>query len=479
MSRKLAVTLLILAVLVLASIPALVLPESVSAAVWQTQVVDSGLDMRFPSMVLDSSGYPRISYYHFGAGALKYAVYNGSTWQTQTIASSGNMGRGNSLALDGVGNPHISCVRNQDQSLWHIYWDGLAWHQEMVYLSGAVAPGTSLAFNHLGYPCISFSNGNNGLKYAHWNGSSWQIDTIYNGYVGWFTSLAFDPSGDPHISFYSFSGELMYASWNGSVWSSETVDYALPGGGTGEFNSLALDSSGNPHIAYSCSGCPEGGLNYAYRDNLGWHTEVVDSTPNCVSSGGGPALSLRLDSLGNPRISYGMRPSYAEASILRYAYLDGSSWHTETVGSGDENSLALDSSGTPHVSYYQGYASTTKSLMYATRMEPIPATIDLDPNTINLKSKGNYVTDYIELPEGYDAKEIDISSVRLNGTVPALAKPTAIGDYDKDGKPDLMVKFDRAAVQQILAVGDQVEVTISGKVLGIDFEGSDIVKVIG
>jgi hypothetical protein len=60
-----------------------------------------------------------------------------------------------------------------------------------------------------------------------------------------------------------------------------------------------------------------------------------------------------------------------------------------------------------------------------------------------------------------------------------LAKPTAIGDYDKDGISDLMVKFDRGAVQKILSVGDQVEVTISGKVAGIAFEGTDTIRVIG
>jgi hypothetical protein len=115
---------------------------------------------------------------------------------------------------------------------------------------------------------------------------------------------------------------------------------------------------------------------------------------------------------------------------------------------------------------------------YLTIVERLPATVDFDPDTLNLKSKGNYVTVYIELPRGYLVTQIDISSIRLNGTVPALAKPKAIGDYDKDGIPDLMVKFDRAAVQKILAPGNQVEITIMGKVAGVDFEGGDTIRVI-
>ena len=108
------------------------------------------------------------------------------------------------------------------------------------------------------------------------------------------------------------------------------------------------------------------------------------------------------------------------------------------------------------------------------------ATIDFKPDTLNLKSKGSVVTVYIyiELPPGYDVSQIDISSIRLNGTITALAEPTEISDYDGNSIPDLMVKFDRAAVQSVLAVGEQVQITITGEVGGIAFEGRDTIRVI-
>ena len=108
----------------------------------------------------------------------------------------------------------------------------------------------------------------------------------------------------------------------------------------------------------------------------------------------------------------------------------------------------------------------------------VPATIDFDPNTLNLKSKGKFVTTYIELPTGCDVGEIDITTIELNGAVTALAKPTEVGDHDEDGIPDLMVKFDGAAVQGMLDVGDDVEITVTGVVDGIDFEGSDYIRVL-
>jgi squalene-hopene/tetraprenyl-beta-curcumene cyclase len=112
-----------------------------------------------------------------------------------------------------------------------------------------------------------------------------------------------------------------------------------------------------------------------------------------------------------------------------------------------------------------------------------PATVKIEPETLNLKSKGKWVTAYIELPEGYNVSDINISSILLNGTIPVdVNAPTAIGDYDGDGVPDLMVKFNRTAVcQLILSKGvmvGNVTLTVSGKLAnGIGFEGCDTIRV--
>jgi hypothetical protein len=39
--------------------------------------------------------------------------------------------------------------------------------------------------------------------------------------------------------------------------------------------------------------------------------------------------------------------------------------------------------------------------------------IDIDPDTLNLKSKIKWVTAYIELPGGYDVADIDVGTVKL------------------------------------------------------------------
>ncbi|NIN93253.1 DUF1565 domain-containing protein [bacterium] len=109
----------------------------------------------------------------------------------------------------------------------------------------------------------------------------------------------------------------------------------------------------------------------------------------------------------------------------------------------------------------------------------IEATIDIDPDTLNLGSKGTWVTAYIELPAGYNVADIDVSTLLLNDSVRAESKPSSIGDEDNDGIVDLMAKFDRAAVEDLLEVGENVEITVSGSLSnGTQIEGIDIIRVI-
>jgi hypothetical protein len=112
----------------------------------------------------------------------------------------------------------------------------------------------------------------------------------------------------------------------------------------------------------------------------------------------------------------------------------------------------------------------------------VVATIDIDPDTLNIKSKGNWITCYIELPEGYDGNQIDVNTVILSveGATPIAAElsPTEVGDYDNDTIPDLMVKLDRGAVQSVAGEGS-VEMTVGGSLTdGTTFEGTDTVFII-
>jgi len=109
---------------------------------------------------------------------------------------------------------------------------------------------------------------------------------------------------------------------------------------------------------------------------------------------------------------------------------------------------------------------------------PTPVSFDLNPNTLNLRSLGRWVTATLEPEPLASPADIDIASIRLNGTVPVDASaPTSIGDADHDGRPDLTVKFNRAAVGLAVAEGDAVPVTVSGKIGSGCFEATDRIRV--
>jgi len=108
----------------------------------------------------------------------------------------------------------------------------------------------------------------------------------------------------------------------------------------------------------------------------------------------------------------------------------------------------------------------------------IPATIDIDPDI--LKKKNKWITAYIELPSGYRVDDIDVNTVRLivgDENATAKTKPSKIGDHDKDGIPDRMVKFRRSDIQALKSAGEY-EAVVIGEVAGMSFQGSDTIRVI-
>lgn len=130
----------------------------------------------------------------------------------------------------------------------------------------------------------------------------------------------------------------------------------------------------------------------------------------------------------------------------------------------------------------------TANISYLARvLEPI--VIDIKPERLNshhgIMHHGEWITTYIELPEGYYVEDVDIDSVTLTKINDDLLDPplytvgsSAIGDYDDDGIPDLMVKFDRQELIPLLEVGD-AELTVAGELIdGTIFEGTDTIRVI-
>jgi parallel beta-helix repeat protein len=153
-----------------------------------------------------------------------------------------------------------------------------------------------------------------------------------------------------------------------------------------------------------------------------------------------------------------------------------------------ENSIYWENVKKSTLSYAMEY--TFKS--GASDKVTVLASYEFDPDTLNLRSVGQWATVYIELPLGYNVSEIDISTVsisqvngqKLTEALSAIAdskygfvKEPEFYDVDNDGVPELMVKFDRKFLA-LLSVG-QYTFTIIGKLRnGLEFKGLTSVRVI-
>jgi parallel beta-helix repeat protein len=109
---------------------------------------------------------------------------------------------------------------------------------------------------------------------------------------------------------------------------------------------------------------------------------------------------------------------------------------------------------------------------YGQFVQFVPAEVRIIPRTINLASKGNWITCYIWLPEEYDVSDIDPNSILFECEI-------EVESLQVDEEEQIAVaRFNRENVQTILNVGEQ-ELTISVHLMdGTAFEGRDVIKVI-
>ena len=110
----------------------------------------------------------------------------------------------------------------------------------------------------------------------------------------------------------------------------------------------------------------------------------------------------------------------------------------------------------------------------------IVSSFTITPSTLNRKSKGKYITAYIEFDEGVDLTEVNEGSVALlidgHTMLPAHPDDIKISDFDGNGIEDITVKFDRQEVIELVENGD-IELSISGSVGPLFFQESESLRV--
>jgi hypothetical protein len=434
------------------------------------------------STVLDSNNLPHVTYRNVETGEINYSKRDSNgNWHTETVVSADIGGGVPALALDTQDNPVI-CYYNQTTPtngwLSCAFYGISGWIYETVDPTHSAGLELSLTMDDQGRPHLAYSSGSE-TRYAWWNGNAWNISLMRDLTLGRPASLSIDldKNNTPYVAVigttYHEFGLWMYKQ-EGTKWVREFIDYTY---NPGVLYGMFLDESDLPHLVL---------LDYVrmfpvywFNDGNGWRLRYFDT--NVEAHYG----SFYLDARGIPHVAYPDHNDYD----LRYARLENGNWTIETVDSdgwvGLHPSIVTDSDDMPHISYID---LTERLIRYATKKKQVEATIDIDPDTLNLGSRGKWITCYIELPAEYDPREINASTILLMDSLSPELDPkygfvksegSYIVDHDGNGVFERMVKFNRQEVMQLLDSEGDAVLTVTGQLQdGTEFQGKDTIRIL-
>jgi hypothetical protein len=94
-----------------------------------------------------------------------------------------------------------------------------------------------------------------------------------------------------------------------------------------------------------------------------------------------------------------------------------------------------------------------------------PEDCEVSPGTLNAASHGRWINADVELPSLYDPADVVLSTVLMQGTIPADSTFDVIDDYNANGIPDRTFKFDRTAfIMTLPEEQEKVEVVVTGEI---------------
>jgi hypothetical protein len=289
--------------------------------------------------------------------SLAMGIVQAAGWQIGTV-DGGFGGRFSSLRLDTYGNAHVVSFSPSQNQLRYSFWDHnlKKWFTaDLGYSSGFC----SIVLDSKQRPHVSYPNGTGQVKWAYFDGDSWQVRTapIQARIISYYTSITLDSQDNPSISFYEEAGagdyqrRLRIVTWNGKFWAVQTVDGDQ---GSGKFNSMATDSAGYPEIAYGNVDYKNASLRYARWNGKSWAIEVLEGEGEPGTNMW--SVSMVLDKSDVPHIAY----TDLRKRVVKYATKMNGKWQFEVVDSlanvsyADRNGIALDGKGNPYISYYDG-----------------------------------------------------------------------------------------------------------------------------
>jgi len=256
-------------------------------------------------------------YWEEGGGELVYVTNQSECWETDTIATSGNVVFAD-LAVDKNNTVHLCYAE---------------------YGSG-------------GYPYY--------IRYKTKINGSWsQAETLEQNDNGvWGLSIRTDPENNVHIGYMekygiAFSAPARYISNKTGTWQSTAL--MLQGY---DHCSMAVDENGNVHFAMYVMGQSMGGPVYITNaPNGNWQNPEAIESDWIGGQMEGMFIDIELDTTQIPHIFYVGAASEEKKQDHKHAVRKNNSWDINVVELGDfvsaGNSIFIDKYNTVHLAYYK------------------------------------------------------------------------------------------------------------------------------
>ncbi len=390
---------------------------------WKVYVVDNNSPIgACSSLQFDSEGFPHIAYRGMSnminGSMIKYAVYNGTTWNFKVINPFPRAQGRVAMDLDNSDHPHIIYHTNDGEYLNHIYFDGIFWSEEKLVdepLSDYYWINIKIDSNNIVkmvYPLYYTDFSRNRISYKTFNGVSYGATQLIDNHEVWsgkWSSLTLDSQDKPHVAYWLDSEDLVYAYLDQNVWKTEVIDSTGFASNQGFYPTILLGKDQNFYISFQNHTSKK--LRLAKGTAGNWNVEdIIDLKGWTTFTTPSPMV---LDNADNPHIAF----FDFNDNTLKLTYQMNDTWYTEVIDTsqncGYYASLALTPEGLPAVSYLDdvnGY------LKYAVaQLSPLP------------DSDGDGLPDYLEIALGTNILDLD-------------SDDDGISDFDEDANRNGLIE---------------------------------------